>query len=145
MREQFFTIGYGGRDPSQLVQKLNEHGIRTVVDVRLRPDRASMGNYTKAKSPDKGINKLLAEAGIEYHALVELGNLFVDYPDWRERYRQLVDAAGDLLTGRLAERMSSAPRPLCLLCAEKRVDDCHRKQLAEHLVARKGWEVTHIE
>jgi len=33
--------------------------------------------------------------------------------------------------------------PLCLLCAEKKVADCHRLQIAEHL-EKKGWEIEHI-
>ena len=133
---------YGAHVPndSELVELLKDQGIRAVVDVRLRPDRASMGSYVKAKSPDKGIQALLSRADVEYFSLVELGNIFVDYADWRERYGRLIAVAGDLLT----ERLSAVPRPFCLLCAEKRVDDCHRKQIAAHLVA-KGWKVDHIE
>ena len=134
------TIGYGGRMPADFVKLLEAHRIRTLADVRLRPDRTSMGAYGRAKTPDKGIERLLATAGIQYVSLVELGNVFMDREDWRERYRELLTLAGDLLTARI----ESLERPLCLMCAEKRASDCHRAVIAEHLGAR-GWAVKHIE
>ena len=137
-----FTIGYGGRTPEDFVSRLVAAGVRTVADVRLRPDKASMGSYAKAKDPAKGIEGLLARSGIGYRSLPELGNLFLDFDDkeWPLLYRELIDRAGDLLTARLAD----LPQPFCLLCAEKRVAECHRGVLADYLVAQ-GNEVEHLE
>jgi uncharacterized protein (DUF488 family) len=137
---KIFTIGYGGRTPDDLVKRLRDAGVHTVVDVRLRPDRASMGIFVKAKSPDKGIERLLATAGIAYRSLPELGNLFRECDDWRERYAALIKCAGHLLVNRLDELTP----PLCLLCAERRVADCHRLQIAEFLTT-KGAEVEHLD
>jgi hypothetical protein len=50
-----FTVGYGGRKPDELVDLLRDNGVRALVDVRVRPDRASMGVWVKAKDPGKGI------------------------------------------------------------------------------------------
>ncbi len=137
---QLYTIGYGGRTPDELVTALKEHSIRAVVDVRLRPDRSSMGAYVKAKDPDKGIEGLLRRAGIQYFSFVELGNLFLDFDDWQVRYPRLMEKAGDLLT----ERLLQVPQPFCLLCAEKAADRCHRAIIAGYL-AQRGCEVEHIE
>ncbi len=136
-----FTIGYGGRGKEEFLSLLKANAVRTVVDIRLRPDRASMGLWVKAKTADKGIESWLAAAGIGYRSLVELGNVFLDFPDWQPRYQQLLAAAGGLLT----ERLHDIPGPICLLCAEKHVADCHRLQIAEYLALHSGVTVHHLE
>jgi hypothetical protein len=138
---RFFTIGYGGHTKEEFLQILVANGVKTVVDVRLRPDEAFIGTWVKAKTPDKGIEKWLSEAGIGYISLIELGNVFLDCPDWQERYPKLLRAAGDLLI----ERLADVPAPFCLMCAEKRVAECHRGDISEFLVRTKHAEVQHLE
>lgn len=135
----FFTIGYGGRSPTELVNALTANDVATLVDVRIRPDKAHSGSFVKSKTSDKGIERLLAGDGVGYRSLVELGNPFVAYPDWETRYRKLIDAAGDLLTSELG----SVATPFCLMCAEKDGHRCHRKVIADHLEFR-GWIATHL-
>jgi uncharacterized protein (DUF488 family) len=135
----FFTIGYGGRPPAEFVRLLTDAGVRTVADVRLRPDRSSMGSYKYTGKPDTGIEKLLADVGVGYVSLPELGNLFLGYDDSLERYAGLFGRVGEMLT----ERLLTLPQPFCLLCAEKSVEECHRKTIAEHLM-RSGYDVTHL-
>lgn len=136
-----YTIGYGGRGKDDFLALLQANGVRTVVDIRLRPDKASMGIWVKAKTPDKGIEAWLNQAGIGYRSIVELGNVFLDFPDWPERYGRLLDTAGDQLT----ERLGTIPGPICLMCAEKRVAECHRRHVAEYLAEHKGAVIRHLE
>ena len=138
---KFYTIGYGGRLPEDFASLLVQHGVRSVADVRIRPDRASMGAFVRARTPDKGIERLLSERGIFYRSILELGNMFLDLQDWRGPYRALFDRAGGLLVSRLAD----LPEPFCLLCAEKRVSECHREVIADFLVSDRGWKVEHIQ
>jgi Domain of unknown function DUF488 len=65
----------------------------------------------------------------------------MESPDWEARYKTLLDRAGDLLVDRLA----GVPQPFCLLCAEKRITECHRRLIAEYLVGEKGAGVEPIE
>ena len=136
---KFFTIGYGGAEPGQLIAVLKQHHIEAVVDVRLRPERSGMGSYVLAKSPNSGIQHLLTKDGIHYYWLVELGNLFLEFKDWPDRYRQLVASCGNLIT----ERLLTIPERCCLLCAEKEPAECHRSIIAQFLVQR-GHEVEHL-
>ena len=136
-----FTVGYGGRAPADFTRLLTSSGVKTLVDVRLRPDRASMGAYAKAKDPQKGVAGLLAAAGIDYVSLPELGNLFLDYDDWPARYEKFLEIAGPLLF----DRLEGIAGPVCLMCAEKKVCECHRRHIAAHLVRTRGWTFTHLE
>ena len=136
-----FTIGYGGRDKQELLALLRANGVKTIVDVRLRPDRASMGIWVKARTSDKGIESWLNEAGIGYCSHVELGNVFLGFDDWKERYQRLLDGSGALLT----ERLRAITEPMCLLCAEKQVAECHRWYVAEYAATHWGAVVRHLE
>lgn len=136
---RMFTVGYGGRNPQDFLELLQQHGIQRIVDVRLRPDRASMGVYSKANADTKGIQRLLATHGIAYVSLPELGNVFMGCDDWRPRYERLLDAAGEVLT----ERLRALPLPVCLLCAERQASACHREVIAAYL-AQRGYHIEHL-
>lgn len=147
---RIFTIGYGGLAPTDFITALKRRGIQSVVDIRIWPIRSVIGYYTLAKDREKGIRGLLNSEGIGYHAFLELGNPYLELldwkdhpylhlPDWKDRYRRLVEAAGDLLT----ERLGGVAGPLCLLCAERDPDECHRAILADFL-EKRGHDVEHI-
>jgi len=137
---KFYTIEYRGRKPQEFLDLLKQKGIKVIVGVRLRPDRAYRQYYAKAKSADKGIQKVLAVADIAYVSTMDLGNVFLGCHDWRERYQQYLAKDGALLT----EPLQNIPGPFCLMCAEKSPLKCHRSLIAEYLIS-KGHEVKHIE
>jgi len=87
-----------------------------VIDVRERPWSRKPGFSKTALAAS------LAEAGIGYEHMRELGNPFRSDPEWKERYREHVRELPALrgLAARLAEA------PTCLLCLEADPADCHR-------------------
>lgn len=138
---KFFTLGYGGRKPAELLEILRTAGIKTLVDVRLMPQRAYLGVFSRQKNPASGIEGLLGREGIAYLSLENLGNPFREHDDWRERYARFLEERGAELVLPLRE---VAP-PFALLCAEKKVGDCHREQLAAFLLrAFPDAEVEHL-
>jgi hypothetical protein len=68
---EMFIIGYGGTERQALSDCLKKAGLHVVVDAWLRLDRASIGAHVKARTFDKGINRLLGEAGIGYPSGME--------------------------------------------------------------------------
>jgi uncharacterized protein (DUF488 family) len=137
---KIYTIGYGGRKPSEFIDLLKKVNVRTVVDVRLSPERAFMGIYAKGKDLHKGIQGLLERAGIQYIWVLELGNPFKDDKDWKPKYQLHLEEKGDMLCSKLYGLKTS----FCLLCCEKYSSTCHRKVISEYL-ADKGYEVEHLE
>ena len=56
--------GRGEQAVDDLTALLRERGVTTVPAVPLRTDRATLGAYAKARTPDKGIEKLMRDAGL---------------------------------------------------------------------------------
>jgi uncharacterized protein (DUF488 family) len=135
-----YTIGYGGRGKESFLGLLLAAGVEVVADVRIAPERASMGMFVKAKSPEKGIEHLLAGAGIDYQWLGELGNPARGEPGMATFRSHMAERPGPL-TSRLQELARA--RRVCLLCAEKDPGRCHRAVIADYL-ATLGWEVVHL-
>ena len=132
-----YTIGYGGKGRQEFIEALKKLGIETIADVRMAPNRASMGMYVKAKTPQKGIQRMLGEAGIEYVWLEELGNPDREDPEMT-LYRTVVWQELPQRTLRLVELATA--KVTCLLCAEKDVHRCHRGIIGDFL-RKAGWEV----
>ena len=137
-----FTIGHGRRPAAELMEALREAGVATLVDVRRFP--GARRNPQVNQGP---LAATLAEAGIEYRHSVELGGRRSNEPG-ADRFACLGAFASYVawmgspewqaaLAGALEEE-----RP-CVMCAETPWQRCHRRFIAELLVAR-GHEVVHL-
>ena len=121
---------------------LQHHGIAQILDVRRYPISRKWPHFDA-----RGLSASLAESGIGYHGLPELGGRRKPRPDsphsaWREEgFRGFADfmdtddfAAGLARAAALSERARSA-----LMCAEALPWKCHRSLIADVFLAR-GWE-----
>jgi uncharacterized protein (DUF488 family) len=139
-----FTAGHGTRPIEELVELLEEAGVRTLVDVRRFP-----GSRRHPQFNQPALAASVEAAGIAYRHTVELGGRLGGEPG-EERFSCIRVAAfrsyaarmgteewQDALAGALAE-----PDP-CFLCAETLWWRCHRRLIAELLHAR-GHEVVHL-
>lgn len=139
-----FTVGHGTRAAEELVETLARSGAQTLVDVRRFP-----GSRRNPQFGREALAASLAAAGIAYRHLVELGGRRSGEPG-EERFgciltpafrsyaaRMGTDAWQTALADALAE-----PGP-CFMCAETLWWRCHRRFIAELLVAR-GHEVLHL-
>jgi uncharacterized protein (DUF488 family) len=136
---KLWTIGYGGRKPVEFVALLRDAHVERVADVRLSP-RSAMGSYTRAKSCDRGIQKLLSDREITYEWLPELGNPDRTDPTMTE-FRKLIVPEFQTRTVGLIDLASS--KRTCLLCGCKNVVVCHRAIIAAWL-RDQGWEIINL-
>lgn len=138
------TIGHGVRPLDELVETLREAGVRTLVDVRRFPSSRRNPQFARAS-----VEAAVTEAGIAYRHEVELGGRRSNEPG-EERFSCLRVAAFRSYAARmgtLAWRAALAdalaqPEP-CFMCAETPWPKCHRRLIAELLVAR-GHEIVHL-
>ncbi len=140
-----FSIGYEKSGQGDLIATLAIAGVKTVIDVRDRP-----------QSRRAGFSKRQLQAGVEaasiaYVHLKALGtppegreaNRGRDWPRfWQIVDEKLASAEAEIDLQRAAELALSAPS--CLLCYEADWHICHRLRVAEILVARHGFEVRHL-
>jgi uncharacterized protein (DUF488 family) len=133
-----FTIGHGTRSSAELVACLQEVDAKTLVDVRRFP-----GSRRNPQFGQAGLIEALQEAGIAYRHVEELGGRRSGEPG-EERFDCIRVAAFRSYAARMGtdewqEALAAAiaePVP-CLMCAETLWTRCHRRLIAELLVARR--------
>jgi uncharacterized protein (DUF488 family) len=145
--EILFTIGYTRKSLKAFVELLRTSGVDAVVDIRLH-NTSQLAGF--AKRDDLAF--LLREGfGIAYEHRPELApteELLARYRrdrDWTEyvvTFERLIEEREMETVARAA--LAPYRRP-CLLCAEDRPEQCHRRLLAERLQAAiPGLEVIHL-
>jgi uncharacterized protein (DUF488 family) len=139
-----FTVGHGARPIDELLEVLDEGGVRTLVDVRRFP-----GSRRHPQFSQEALAASLGGAGVAYRHAVELGGRRSGEPG-EERFACIRVAAFRSYAARMSaaewqEALAAAlaePEP-CFMCAETLWWRCHRRLIAELLHAR-GHEVVHL-
>jgi uncharacterized protein (DUF488 family) len=144
VRVRVHTIGHGTRPVEELIACLREPGVRTLVDVRRFP-----GSRRNPQFGQAALAETLREAGIAYAHAEELGGRRSGEPGEEQfgciRVGAFRSYAARMGTTEWQEALAAAlarPGP-CLMCAETLWTRCHRRLIADLLVAR-GHEVVHL-
>jgi uncharacterized protein (DUF488 family) len=112
-----------------------------ICDVRAEPRRAYRGIYTFNPEKSSGpLPRLLAQEGINYQWLPELGNPDRQDPEIHA-FQQLMGQEAESRLQRL-HTLVQAGRT-CLLCAEQDAQRCHRRIITAYLTAY-GYVVQHL-
>jgi uncharacterized protein (DUF488 family) len=144
---QIFTVGHSTRSSNELIDLLLEAEVRCIVDVRAIPR-----SRTNPQFNAEALRESLAGAAIDYVHLAALGGRRRSGPAaslntlWRnEGLRNFADyAASEAFGSGLEELKTLAARaPCAIMCAEALWWRCHRRIIADYLLAA-GHEVTHI-
>ncbi|HII16040.1 MAG TPA: DUF488 family protein [Nanoarchaeota archaeon] len=136
----FCTIGYEGKDIDSFLNVLIQNKISMVIDVR---NNAFSMNFCFI---GKKLKQYLNDAEIDYIHMPELGvesedranlNSKEDYEKLFLKYRQSLPLKQKYLD--TIEKEGNNKR-IALLCFEKDVSSCHRREIAKH-IRNKGHEV----
>jgi len=142
-----FTIGHSTRALDAFIALLKEAGVTGIVDVRRMPHSRRYPHFDR-----ETLAPALAESGIRYHHSPGLGGRRGRAEStsrntlWREEgFRNFADyAETPAFDPAFAElRGLAQERPTAILCAEAVWWRCHRRIIADYLLAA-GEKVEHI-
>jgi len=140
------TIGHSVHTADAFIALLTAHGVRHLADIRLIPGSRRHPHFSREALP-----ALLEPAGISYQHFADLGGRRRPQPNsantaWRvEAFRGYADYMASPAFLEAVERLLAVARtgPTAVMCAEAKWWQCHRRLLADALVAR-GIPVLHI-
>jgi uncharacterized protein (DUF488 family) len=141
-----YTIGHSTRSEDELLVLLGGARVKLVVDVRAFPSSRRYPQFNRA-----ALAAWLLRAGIDYVHMPGLGGRRAPAVDsrnggWRESaFRGYADYMGSAeFRCALADlEVKARESPAAIMCAEAVWWRCHRRLIADALVAR-GWRVEHL-
>ena len=145
-RPAIYTIGHSVHSAEAFIRLLQAHEVRHLADVRLIPGSRRHPHFSREALP-----ALLEPYGISYQHFPDLGGRRRPRPDsvntaWRvEAFRGYADYMATAPFLDAVERLLALTSggPTAVMCAEAKWWQCHRRLLADTLVAR-GIPVLHI-
>lgn len=143
-----FTIGHSTRSLEELIEALQAHGIKLLIDIRAFPMSRRLPWFNR-----ESLEQELPKAGFRYRWMKHLGgrrkkqlehspntalrnDSFRNYADYMLT-PQFHAAIGEVIT-------EAAQQPTAIMCAERVYFRCHRMLVSDWLVAY-GHEVLHID
>lgn len=149
MAYPFYTVGHSTRSITEFVEILQAAGIGSVADVRRLP-----GSRAHPQFNNDALSRSLAEFQIAYEHVVPLGGRRAKVagvpPElnagWRNRsFHNYADYARTPEFSDGLDRLVELgrTRPCAMMCSEAVWWRCHRRIIADHLLAR-GEEVIHL-
>lgn len=149
MSEQFFTVGHSDRPIDAFIALLRSAGIENVVDVRRLP-----GSRRHPQFDEDSLRESLGAASIRLDRIAELGGRrpvshvvpFETNAFWQNRsFHNYADHAlsEEFRTGLDRLLTLGRERRTTVMCSEAVWWRCHRRIIADHLLAR-GEEVFHL-
>jgi uncharacterized protein (DUF488 family) len=143
-----YTIGHSTRTLEELIDALQAHSIRTLVDIRSFPMSRRLPHFNR-----ESLEKTLPEAGIRYLWMKELGGRrkksLTDSPNVALRNESFRNYADYMLSPEFEHAVTEVIQiaensRTAYMCAERVYFRCHRMMVSDWLVAH-GHEVLHID
>jgi len=147
-RPSLYTIGHSTRSLEQLIDSLQAHEIKILVDIRSIPMSRRLPHFNR-----ESLETALPDAGIRYVWMKELGGrrkkIRDDSPHIAIRSDSFRNYADHMLTPEFERGMRellalAREARTAYMCAERVYFNCHRMLVSDWLVAH-GYEVLHID
>jgi uncharacterized protein (DUF488 family) len=143
-----YTVGHSTRGFDDLIETLQAHAIKTLVDIRAFPMSRRLPQFNR-----ESLENTLPSAGIRYVWMKALGGyrkkIREDSPHVALRNESFRNYADYMLTAEFENTMAdllamAEHSPTAYMCAERLYFRCHRMLVSDWLVAH-GHDVMHID
>lgn len=153
---QLYTIGFTGKSAEQFFSALTHSGVQKVLDVR-RSNNTLFCGFTRARDLPFFLQRLCGIDYVHEPAFAPSQELLRHYqkrlkdkkngPDaWEEYVARFSEEIAIRPMCQSFNKHASGVERLCLLCAEASPTHCHRRLLAEYILARcdRAAGITHL-
>ncbi len=143
-----YTIGHSTRSLEELIEALQAHGIKTLLDIRAFPMSRRHPQFNR-----EHLEVELPKSGIEYVWMKDLGGRrgkqMQESPNTALRNDSFRNYADYMLSSQFAAavaalREAAERAPTAIMCAERMWFQCHRMMVSDYLTAH-GDTVEHID
>lgn len=140
-----YSVGYGGRTLDELAELLKGFCITHLVDVRTSPFSKFAVDFNRDVLQERSV-----DLGFKY---VFMGAELGGRPDCRECYDQEGRVLYEVVSSQeffrkgirqLLKGAAVEGRRLCLLCSERKPEECHRSKLIGEALTGESVELAHI-
>ena len=138
---EIFTIGFTQTPAAEFFGKLNEAGVKRLLDVRLN-NTSQLAAYAKRDDLAYFLRAIVG-ADYEHEPLLAPTQEMLDaykkhngsWPTYEERFLELMAARQ---IERAIDRERFTHTPTALLCSERTAEHCHRRLVLEYLNEKWG-------
>jgi uncharacterized protein (DUF488 family) len=145
---RIFTIGFTKKSAEHFFGLLRSHGVRRVVDVRLRP-YGQLAGFARKEDLPYFLERLVDGCEYVHMPLLAPTDALLDGRRSGQTWEAYAAGFEALMEARnvpaVLDQGDFERLPTCLLCSEDRPDECHRRLLAERLQTHwPGIEIIHL-
>ena len=134
-----FTIGFTGHSAEEFFGKLQQAGVKTLIDVRLN-NVSQLAGFAKRRDLEYFLRTIADIGYVHEKGLAPTKDILDDYKKKRIEWAEYEERFTRLL---LERQPDNRLRPDemdggCLLCSEHKPEHCHRRLVAEYLADKWG-------
>ena len=143
---QLFTIGFTGKSAEQFFERLQNAGVRLLIDTRLN-NVSQLSGFAKRRDLEYFLKVIGGIAYVHDTELAPTDDILDGYKKKRMEWDEYARRFNELLEGRgLKDHRKPADFDhACLLCSEPTAEHCHRRLVGEYF--QRAWphlEVQHL-
>lgn len=141
-----FTIGFTGKSAEEFFSRLQQAGVRRLIDTRLN-NVSQLSGFAKRKDLEYFLKTIADISYVHDTELAPTDEILDAYKKGRMTWSEYELRFNELLQQRapVGHRQPAEFDHACLLCSEAEPDHCHRRLVGEYLQAH--WpeiEVRHL-